>query len=115
MKKLTAGLLVLLLLQFGVIPPIAQASSDQAANCSTYARNQAESQAPSGGGMLGGAVRGAAGGAVMGAIFGGRRRGAGRGAAIGAGIGMIGSGIRNREERQANYQYYYDSCMQGAR
>jgi hypothetical protein len=64
---------------------IAQRSSSSAADCRTYARNQAEMQGSRGGGALGG------------------------------GLGVIGGGVRAGREREANYQYYYDSCMRGAR
>lgn len=112
MRKLTIALLILVVLQFGPFLSIAQASSQKAADCSTYARNRAETEAPRGGGALGGAARGAAKGALFGVIVGGGK-GAGRGAALGGGLGAIRGGVRSQEDRQANYQYYYDQCMRG--
>lgn len=112
MRKLSIAFLILGMLQFGTFPSIAQASSEKAADCSTYARNRAETEAPRGGGALGGAARGAAGGALFGAIVGGGK-GAGRGAALGGGLGAVKGSRRSARDREANYQYYFDQCMRG--
>jgi outer membrane lipoprotein SlyB len=113
MRTLTMGLLTLLLLG-SAESVVAQTDSARAAECTTYARNQAEMQVSTGRSALGGAVGGAAGGALFGAIIGGGK-GAGRGAALGGGLGAIGGGIRAGDVRQDRYQQYYNSCMSGAR
>ena len=112
MRKLTISFLILVVLQLGTFPSIVQASSQKAADCSTYARNRAETEAPRGGGALGGAVRGSAKGALFGVIIGGGK-GAGRGAALGGGLGAIKGGVQSSRDRESNYQYYYDQCMRG--
>lgn len=112
MSKLTTVMLLLFLFLLTVVPEMVQASSEMAANCSIYARNQAESEGSTGGGAIRGGLRGAAGGAVFGAIIGGRR-GARRGAALGGGLGLVGGGLRASDNREARFQMYFETCMQG--
>lgn len=91
---------------------MADSDAERAASCSTYARNRAESEGGAGENSLRQGVRGAAGGALFGAIIGGGK-GAGRGAALGGGLGVLGGAARGSRDREANYRYYYDSCMRG--
>ena len=112
MKSLTAVLAALFLVLTCFVPTQIQAGAQQAADCSTYARNRAESEGSTGGGALRGGLRGAGGGALFGAIIGGKKA-AKRGAALGGGLGAIRGGVRASNDRQANYQYYYDTCMRG--
>jgi hypothetical protein len=112
MKKIIAGIFLLFFIQLAVMSGMVHASSEKAANCSTYARNRAESEGSTGGGALRGGLRGAAGGALFGAIIGGRR-GARRGAALGGGMGLVGGGISASDNREARFQMYYETCMQG--
>jgi hypothetical protein len=112
MKKLIKNSVLFVLVIVLVGAPVYAQSDQSAADCSTYARNQADMHAPSGGGILGGAVRGAVGGAVFGGIIGGRR-GSRRGARLAGVVGAVGGGIRANQERKSSYQYYYDSCMRG--
>ena len=113
MRKFIIGFLLLFLAQLTVVPGMVQASSAKAADCSTYARNRAESEGSTGGGAVRGGLRGAVGGALFGAIIGGSR-GAARGAALGGGLGLVGGGISASENREARFQMYFQTCMQGS-
>ena len=116
---ITRGIPLVLILALCAAPAFAQSDSQRAADCSTYARNRSQSEYPAGGGGVGGAVRGAAGGAALGAIGGAIAGKAGKGAAIGAavggGLGMVGGASRAAGQRESNYNYYYNECMQGRR
>ena len=116
---ITRGIPLVLILALCAAPAFAQSDSQRAADCSTYARNRSQSEYPAGGGGVGGAVRGAAGGAALGAIGGaiaGRPgKGAAIGAAVGGGLGMVGGASRAAGQRESNYNYYYNECMQGRR
>jgi hypothetical protein len=106
------NVLPLLALLGMALPAGAQGGPERAAHCSTYARNQAEVAAPAGGGLIGGAARGAAGGALFGVIVGGKK-GAKRGAGLGGAVGAVSGSVASGQQKQANYQYYYDQCMRG--
>lgn len=112
MKRIIAGGIPFTLVLALCIPGAFAQSAQRQADCSTYARNQSEAQRTSGGGALGNTAHGAIGGAAFGAIVGGGK-GARKGAALGGGIGLIRGSARGSREREANYQYYYNQCMQG--
>lgn len=113
MKPKISFLAVLICLLVGAAATVmAESDADRAASCSTYARNRAQSEGGAGRSALGHGLRGAAGGALFGAIIDGGE-GAKKGAALGGGLGLLGGAVRGSENREANYRYYYDSCMRG--
>lgn len=110
MRKLQIVLALVILV--ATAAPVGAQNAELAANCSTFARNQAETSAPAAGGLLGGAARGATRGALFGAIVGGKK-GAKRGAGLGGAVGGVRGGVKSRQGREADYRYYYDQCMRG--
>lgn len=111
MWKLSKAMIVLLAVILAA-PAMSQADAQKAANCSVYARNQAEVNSGGGGRIIGGAMGGALGGGVFGAIVGGRR-GARRGVALGAVVGGLRSTVNSGNDSEMRYQQYFNSCMQG--